>query len=420
MFSSVLFPAQQRVKMMKILMVSHTCMSRTMGQPKARRLAEFSDIDLTVLVPDAMFAYGKWVTAEEPVDAHFRYVVGKTRWRNVMKQWYLQHYADSLSTLLKEFQPDVVDIWEEPWGLTCAQVVMLVRRFVPSAKIIVETEQNIYKRLPQPFLTFQNYTLKRADFCVARNSEAVDVLRRKRYQGSCAVVPNAVDIEMFRPAEPGEKAAVRASRQWAAADDFLIGYVGRLVPEKGVADILAALAKLPENAKLVFVGSGPSRRDLELSAEALHVSHRVIFAGSMPLSELPSAMRALDVLVLPSHTTPRWKEQFGRVLIEAGACAVPSIGSDSGAIPEVIADGGLIFPEGDPTALAQCIEVMMNNPERRLEYGRVAHHRAQQYFGWNHVAASMRNVYLRVLSGDMGSGGVAYHDNAVNSLAFKA
>jgi len=380
-----------------------------MGQPKARYLAEFSDIDLTVLVPDTMLAYGKWVTAEEPVDAPFRYVVGKTRWRNVMKQWYLQHYADTLSSLLAELQPDVVDIWEEPWGLTCAQAVMLTRRLVPSAKIIVETEQNIYKRLPQPFLTFQNYTLKRSDFCVARNSEAVEVLRRKGYKGPCAVVPNAADIDMFRPAESGEKAAVRASREWAAEEDFLIGYVGRLVPEKGVADILAALAKLPENAKLVFVGSGPSRHDLELAAEALQVSHRVTFAGSMPLPELPSAMNALDVLVLPSHTTPRWKEQFGRVLIEAGACAVPSIGSDSGAIPDVIADGGLIFPEGDATALAQRIEVMMNNPERRAEYGRVAHQRAQQYFGWNNVAGSMRDVYMRVLTGDMKPGEVAHH-----------
>ena len=71
----------------------------------------------------------------------------------------------------------------------------------------------------------------------------------------------------------------------------------------------------------------------------------------MPSTEVPAVLRALDVLVLPSLTTPSWKEQFGRVLQEAMACAIPVVGSDSGEIPHVIGDAGLVTPEGDAAAL---------------------------------------------------------------------
>ncbi len=66
-------------------------------------------------------------------------------------------------------------------------------------------------------------------------------------------------------------------------------------------------------------------------------------------------MNAIDVFVLPSRTTPRWKEQFGRVIIEAQACGTPVIGSDSGAIPEVVGKGGWIVPERDPPGLANAL-----------------------------------------------------------------
>src|SRR5579862_2794223 len=130
---------------MKILLVSHTCMSRTAGQPKLHCLASYSDIDLAALVPDRMCTYGKWEEAQSPEQADFRFVAGRTRWQYLLKQWYLLHYADSLVPLLREFQPDVVDIWEEPWSLVSAQCIWWTRRLVPQAKIVVETEQNIYK-----------------------------------------------------------------------------------------------------------------------------------------------------------------------------------------------------------------------------------------------------------------------------------
>ncbi len=71
---------------------------------------------------------------------------------------------------------------------------------------------------------------------------------------------------------------------------------------------------------------------------------------SLP-DDVPRALAEIDTLAAPSLTQPHWKEQFGRVLIEAMACGVPVVGSDSGEIPQVVGDAGLIVPEGDVAAL---------------------------------------------------------------------
>ena len=375
-------------------------MSQTAGQPKLHCLAEFPDIELTALVPDRMCAYDKWHVAEPPEksEAKFRYEVGGTRWHYIGKQWYLLHYKDTLNRLLRELQPDIIDLWEEPWSLLCAQTIRAARKFCPKARLLVETEQNIYKRLPPPFQHFQDYSLKYAEFCVARNEEAVAVLRRKGYHGPARVVGNAVDCDLFVPMGAKARRAKRAALAWGDSSAFLVGYVGRLVPEKGLADAMNALAKLPETAKLVFVGDGPMRQELEALAASLNLTERVIFAGPKPLTELPEIMNVLDVLILPSHTTARWKEQFGRVLIEAGACGVAVVGSDSGAIPEVVSEAGLVFPEADVAAFAERLSRLQSDPALRERCGASGLEQARNRYSWRQVAAQMRDIYHEILS----------------------
>jgi quercetin dioxygenase-like cupin family protein len=84
---------------------------------------------------------------------------------------------------------------------------------------------------------------------------------------------------------------------------------------------------------------------------------------------VPSRLAQLDALVLPSLTRPNWKEQFGRVLVEAMACGVPVVGSDSGEIPRVIGQAGLSFPEGDAGALRASLAELMGSERRRAELG---------------------------------------------------
>ena len=158
-----------------------------------------------------------------------------------------------------------------------------------------------------------------------------------------------------------------------------IGYVGRLVPEKGVDDLIAAFSKLdrPE-VTLSIVGDGPSRRPLEDLADQLGVGARVQFAGAVSHDKVASELQRLDILVLPSRTTSRWIEQFGHVLVEGMAAGTAVVGSDSGAIPDVIGAGGVVFPEGDRDALCSILDELCG-PTALQDHQRRARSKANDY-----------------------------------------
>src|SRR5690606_30800199 len=117
------------------------------------------------------------------------------------------------------------------------------------------------------------------------------------------------------------------------------------------------------------------------------------FAGRAESTAMPAFYRSLDAVVLPSRTTPGWKEQFGRVLVEAMACRVPVVGSDSGEIPHVIGDAGLIFPEGDVAALAHHLRALMDDPSLRQRLGAAGRQRVLERFTMARVAAETVAVY---------------------------
>jgi glycosyltransferase involved in cell wall biosynthesis len=373
---------------LRVLLISHTCQSRTEGQPKAHCLSRMPEVDLKVLVPDRWRRYGQWRSAQSPEDDAFNLEAGKVMWPWVGPAQCYLHWYPGLRRLLAEFQPHIIDLWEEPWGLVSAQACWLRNRYFPRTKILSETEQNIDKRLPIPFEQFRAYTLRHADFALGRNAEAVDVLRTKGYEGPAQVVPNAVDAELFCPLDR------EACRRELGFRGFVAGYVGRLVAEKGLMEMVDALPRCAAEVNLLFVGSGDHEAALRQRVQELGVTERVKFLSAQPLEKLPKIMNALDVLVLPSRTTARWKEQFGRVIIEAHACATPVIGSDSGAIPEVVGEAGLVFHERDPRALAEAIEKLRVSPEMRREMGEIGRRKVEECFTWERVAERMRDIYL--------------------------
>ena len=175
--------------------------------------------------------------------------------------------------------------------------------YVACRKDRYRTEQNINEHLPFPFERFRSYTLSRADYAVGRSAEAVSILRAKGYQGQVEVVPNAVDDSLFRPLDR------KACRKNLNLSGFVAGYVGRLVEEKGLLDMVEALPFCPPEINLLFVGAGNFSGVLTKRAEQLDLSHRVRIEDARPLAELPEVMNAIDVLVLPSRTTPSWKEE---------------------------------------------------------------------------------------------------------------
>jgi glycosyltransferase involved in cell wall biosynthesis len=113
---------------------------------------------------------------------------------------------------------------------------------------------------------------------------------------------------------------------------------------------------------------------------------------------MPDLIRSLDVLILPSVTTPKWKEQFGRVLIEGMACGVPVVGSTSGEIPRVIGDAGIVVPEGDIDALAAAMRKLYDDGELRAQLSSRGRRRVLNQFTHTRIAEKTFDAYAEALA----------------------
>lgn len=298
--------------------------------------------------------------------------------------FHLHHYP-SLGRELRAFQPQIVHIDEEPYNLATWQALYLARRF--GAKALFFSWQNILRHYPPPFSWGEGWTLRSVDYALAGTDDAAGVLRAKGYRGKLAVIPQfGTSTQLFRPTES------------TSARPFTIGFIGRLVPEKGVEILLRAAAQLAGEWHLRIIGGGSKSAALGRLADELGIGEHVTFLGQLPSPELPSQYHQLDVLTLPSVTRGNWKEQFGRVLVEAMASGVPVIGSDSGAIPGVVGDAGLIVPEGDIHALAHALGQMRDQPDLREELGEKGRARFLTRFTDEGIAAATVAVYREMLA----------------------
>lgn len=251
------------------------------------------------------------------------------------------------------FTPDVVYAEEEPDSLAALQIAWARRLFAPRAPLTFHTWQNVDRpRAPGVEWVFQQ-TLSAADGVLCANQAAEDILRRRGYRGRTAIIPAVgVDTTVFTPGPTDRRESA-----------FCASFFGRLAPEKGLDLLLRAAARVGCPVRLV--GDGPQRADLQ--ALAARLGAQAEFVPPVPPAQVAAALREMDVLVLPSRSTPVWQEQFGRVLAEAMACGVPVIGARSGAIPEVIGDAGLLFDEGDVDGLADCLIRLKASPALRNE-----------------------------------------------------
>jgi glycosyltransferase involved in cell wall biosynthesis len=226
--------------------------------------------------------------------------------------------------------------------------------------LVLETEQNILYRLPFPFENIRRYTLKQADWLVARGEDAAGVSAACGYQGKCTFVEYCVDKSHFHPQDlPSAPRSILSTNR---ARKLKIGYVGRLLEQKGLFTVLQALEICMPAVTFTLVGEGSALQELESRVKTLGLQQRVEFVKPQSPQGVATFMRSLDALVLMSETTATWKEQFGRVIIEAQACGIPVIGSSSGAIPSVIGGGGWVVPEGNAKALACLLDRLVDDP----------------------------------------------------------
>lgn len=366
---------------MRVTLISKACIVGAY-QTKLEAIATHDDIELTVVVPPYWQEHRHKLILEKSHTAGYNLYVIPLAFNG----HYHLHYYPTLSHVLRLSAPDVCHIDEEPYNLATWLAVRAGRR--AGAKTVLFTWQNLLRRYPPPFALFERYVYRHTDAMIAGNHEALCVLRAKGYEGPIEVIPQfGVDPHLFCPS--------RNQRDRV----FTIGYAGRLVPEKGLLTLFEALRRLEGEWRWLVCGRGPLKRTLQERLASAGLAERAQFHDWVPAEEMPSYLNRMHVLVLPSRTRPNWKEQFGRVLVEAMACEIPVIGSDSGEIPNVIGPAGLIFPEGDAKALAEHLAALRDDLLRRRELGRLGRERVLAHYTQQRIAAETVALYRRVYEG---------------------
>jgi glycosyltransferase involved in cell wall biosynthesis len=380
---------------MRILMLSKALVVGAY-QKKAEELAALPGVELTVAVPPSWREPG---AVEQRLERRFTRgyrLVELPIWLNGRHH---VHFYPAVERLVAAVRPDVFHIDEEAFNLATFQAMRAGVRH--GARCCFYNWANIDRRYPPPFGWFERYNFRHAAHAIAGVQEAAEILRCHGYAGPITVLPQfGVDPEIFSPPKNQEPRTENrpdrdGSRFSVLGSPFVVGYLGRLVPQKGVLDLVEALPRLPEHVRLRLIGDGVQRAQLLARAEALGVRGRVELIEWT--SDVPGELRRLGALALPSRTTPSWKEQFGRVLPEAMSCGVPVIGSSSGEIPNVIGDAGLVFPEGDVAALATAIGRLAADPALRASLAQRGRARVLERYTQAALARQYYEVYRAML-----------------------
>lgn len=297
--------------------------------------------------------------------------------RRIHAMWY----GRRLRQILRE-PWDVVHCWQEPYIAVGGQVARWSPR---SAKLVYATFQNISKKYPPPFNYIESYSLRHASGWIAFGQTIEENLAHRTgyVELPHRVIPLGVDLEKFQP-DAEARRRIHTQLDLPLADVPVVGYLGRFVPEKGLHLLMQSLDTVSVPWRVLFVGSGPMEK--ELREWAARSAGRARIVTGVKHDEVPEYVNAMDLLCAPSQTAPNWREQLGRMLLEAFACGVPVIASDSGEIPYVIGDAGLVVGESDGAGWVNAISRMLSEPALRAEYAAKGRARAEAEFAWPLIA----------------------------------
>ncbi|MFW9260695.1 hormogonium polysaccharide biosynthesis glycosyltransferase HpsO [Nostoc sp. CALU 546] len=389
---------------MKILVASHTYIV-DLNCEKLRALSQLEpDIEVTVVVPKRWKPGGvqnRIIETEYRDEGTFRIVPVSNFSQN--HQGLLTFGADLIS-LLKQFRPQIIQVEQGSRALAYTQMITLNKLLGLKAKNLFFTWWNLPYNLKPPIALLEKYNLNHSHGIISGNQDGAEVLRQRGYQGAIKVMPQlGVDESLFTPKAQPELAAKLGIEK----EDFVVGFVGRFVQEKGLLTLLEALISLKSKSwKLLLLGRGELQTQLIKIATENNIKERLILVESVPHDEVANYINLMSTLVLPSETTYKfktltsagWKEQFGHVLIEAMACQVPVIGSDSGEIPHVIGDAGLVFPEGDAQALANCLIQLIDKPYFAHSLGEMGYQKAMIKYTNKALAKQQLEFYQELVN----------------------
>ncbi len=347
---------------LRILTIGHSyCVA--LNRALVREVARDRDFEVTVAAPSFFQGDLRPIVMEpEPPGSPLRVVPLNTRLTRYIHVF--RYDGSALRALIREGEFDVVHAWEEPYVFAGYQIAKALNN--SPARFCFRTAQSYVKRYPPPFSYFERAVLARAQGWIAGASLVYEAMLSKGFPKDSGRILNlAVDLAAFQPLSPAKRAEVL---QELGLQSPVIGFVGRLTQAKGLDVLMQAIEKVGGSRpwSLLFLGSGEYKDKVQDWAARNGWSNRVQIKLAKH-SEVPLYLGCMDLMVAPSQSMKNWREQFGRMIIEAFACGVPVIGSDSGEIPFVIGDAGQVVAEADVAGWANAIGQLLENPEMRNE-----------------------------------------------------
>lgn len=382
-FASPLHTERLSAEPIRVVRIAHSSLTPAL-RGRERALARcFPNVEMEVITPP------RWREAEVEVEAepdeYFPVRIAPTF---LSKHIQLFTYDPRpIVEVFKRHKPHIIDMNHEPYSVPCAEVLTLRRLFAPQARVVMQTAQNILKKYPFPFSAMEKRAFRQISAAYMCSETVREVLEIKGLKKPMKIAPFGVDLDLFKPA-----------LDRIPNETFTVGYIGRLLPAKGLHVLIDSLAQIKnEKWRLLIVGDGPERAEIGNRIAVHELQDRCKFVGAVPYDETPAYFQKIDALIIPTITTKTIREQFGRVIVEAMACCVPVIGSSCGAIPEVISDAGIVVPENDPATLAQKLQKLINDKDLQNELAKAGRARVEKHYTWEKVAEQIYSVYLEVL-----------------------
>lgn len=375
---------------MKVVVVSHSYVV-SMNQEKLEKLAQKNGIALTLIAPLAWKNMGIRIPLQKWSSNRYQILPLKI----YLKYHLYAHFYAPWKFLVQmmRIRPQIIYVEEEPESASAFQSAIISK--LCKSKFVFLSWENLKGRFSFRKRLLSRFVLNSADRAIAGNEGARQLLQDKGYKKQIAVIPQfGLDERVFaRKRNEGLKMKL------GLKSSFIIGFIARLLKEKGILTLIEAVSYLDGDYQVLILGEGEAKTEAVELARRLEVLNRLIFAGVIKHSELPDFINCLNLLVLPSLTTPHWKEQFGHVMIEAMACGVSVIGSDSGAIPEIIGDAGLVFHEGNAKELAEKISLMMYDSSLRKSLEIKGRQRVLERFTTDHIVDRLFAVLKDTVQG---------------------
>jgi glycosyltransferase involved in cell wall biosynthesis len=380
---------------------------------KIEALAKYKDLNITLITPEFGLEGGGQKVYSTPYEGKaYKHITLSGFFTGKLNFFVLKNLKETLQNL----NPDIIILEEEYWTQIAAQVSYIKQKFLPKTKLLLLSCENmchiweseaksIYQKIRYTsFHWLEKFIIPKLDALVFQLPEVWQDFEQRmlalKFRGLKGTFPQlGVDYDRFAKPASASKIEEIQNNLHIKTKDFVYGYIGRLTPEKGIEDMIYAFeAWNKPNTRVLIIGNGSEDYISHLNALIynLNLTNIISIHPAIAFDDIPAYFQLLNISILLSHTTPIWKEQFGRVLVESMAAGTPVIGSNSGSIPLVVGETGYIVPEKNILSIQEALNDAYTNKEKYIKLSKLSQSRAQREFSYQAIAKKTYDFIQKV------------------------